>query len=237
MKVALLRVGIDSGAGGIQGPFFKDGSFEFIPIPDKNGVDLRTYGNTPGRHGKNLIDYFPARRQARMRNQSMHLDPEFTTFTYGDPTPPKRGLRRLEPGDFLVFYCGLEGWNFPSKPALYFTGFFEVEVAGLASDFSTFKLRSLFGENFHVRHPSVFARQQEELVLVRGRPTSRLFTKAHCFSALSKNCAGQPIKVISRQMQKIFGGFEGRISFQRSPTRWVDQKFVPPAVEYVTALD
>lgn len=236
MKVALLRVGIDSGSGGIQGPLFRDGSFELIPIPDKKGVDSRTYGNTVGRHRRHLIEYFPSRRQDRMRHQSMHLDPEFKTFTYGDPTPPKRGLRRLEPGDFLVFYCGLEGWDFSSQPALYLIGYFEVEIAGLARDFSTSKLRSLLGENFHVRHPAVFAKQHEELVLVRGRPTSRLFMKAHRFSSMSKNRAGQPMEVISREMQRIFGGFDGRVSFQRSPTRWVDQKFVPPAVEYVTAL-
>ena len=236
MKIALLRVGIDSGSGGIQGPLFKDGSFEFIPIPDKKGVDPRKYGNTLGRRGGYFIDYFPAGRQARMRDQSMHVDPEFTTFTYGDPTQPKRGLRRLEPGDFLMFYCGLEGWDFQSKPALYLIGYFEVEVAGLARDFSASKRSVLFGENFHVRHPSVFARQQEELVLVRGRSTSRLFTKAHRFSAMSNNSAGKPMKVISREMQKTFGGFDGKISFQRSPTRWVAQKFVLSAVEHVTAL-
>ena len=97
MKMAVLRVGIDSGAGGMQGPLFQDGSFELLPIPDKKGVDPRTYGNTPGRQGRYLVDYFPLRRRDKMRNQSVHLDPEFTTFTYGDPTSPKRGLRRLDP--------------------------------------------------------------------------------------------------------------------------------------------
>ena len=53
--------------------------------------------------------------------------PEFELFTYGDSHPPKAGLRRLQPGDLLVFYCGLEGCGFASKPALYLMGFFEVE--------------------------------------------------------------------------------------------------------------
>ena len=34
MQVVLLRVGIDTGSGGIHGPLFADGSFEYIPIPD-----------------------------------------------------------------------------------------------------------------------------------------------------------------------------------------------------------
>ena len=32
---AHLRVGVDAGCGGIQGPLFEDGSFEFICIPKK----------------------------------------------------------------------------------------------------------------------------------------------------------------------------------------------------------
>jgi hypothetical protein len=122
MKIAMLRVGIDTGSGGIHGPLFRDGSFEFVPIPDRSEVDPRTYGNTVGRKGKNLIEYFPTRMQDKMRDQSIHVDPEFETFTYGDPTSPKAGLRRLEEGDMLIFYCGLQGWNFHSEPALYLVG-------------------------------------------------------------------------------------------------------------------
>src|SRR5437868_5489971 len=110
MKMALLRVGIDSGSGGIQGPLFADGSFEFVPIPDNSGYGLRTYGNTQGTKGKPLVMYFPQKRQAAMHGQAMHVDPEFETFTYGDPTPPKAGLRDLATGDILVFYAGLQGW-------------------------------------------------------------------------------------------------------------------------------
>ena len=42
MQVVLLRVGINTGCGGINGALFKDGSFEYIPIPDGGGVDDRT---------------------------------------------------------------------------------------------------------------------------------------------------------------------------------------------------
>ncbi len=103
----MLRVGIDTGSGGAHGPLFEDRSFEFVPIPDSSGVDPYTYGNTVGRKGRKLVDYLPERLQARMRNQSIHSDPEFATFTYGDPTTPKAGLRRLDEGDMRIFYCGL----------------------------------------------------------------------------------------------------------------------------------
>ena len=52
-----------------------------------------------------------------------HVDPEY-------PTPPKKGLRHLTEGDLLIFYAGLQGFEFESPPALYIIGYF----AGSAFD-------------------------------------------------------------------------------------------------------
>jgi hypothetical protein len=237
MKVAMLRVGIDTGSGGIHGPLFADGSFEYVPIPDGFGVDRRTFGNTMGRHGNYLIDYFPRSRRARVMNQSIHFDPEFETFTYGDPTRPKSGLRHLEPGDMLIFYCGLRGWDFKSEPALYLMGYFEVSAAGKASNFGSDDLQNLFGENFHVRHPNIYAEQKNDLVLVKGSSSSRLLNKAVLMSSVGRDRSGRPLKVLSPEMRKIFGSFDGKISFQRSPTRWVALTFVSRAVDFMRSLD
>jgi len=119
----------------MHGPLFRDGSFDYIPIPDGLGVDERAYGNTPSRKGRKLIDYFPESRRASMSDCSVHFDPEFESLTYGDPTPPKAGLRHLQKGDMLIFYCGLQGWDFKSDPALYLMGYFEVIAAGKPDDF------------------------------------------------------------------------------------------------------
>src|ERR1700730_5208191 len=112
MQVVLLRVGIDTGSGGIHGPLYKDGTFEFVPISDKSnrfGVNLETYGNTRGAiHRELLVDYFPVRRRNNAQGICIHDDPEFETFTYGDPTIPKAGLRKLNKGDLLVFNAGLQ---------------------------------------------------------------------------------------------------------------------------------
>src|SRR6266567_3607710 len=89
MNVVLLRVGIDTGCGGIHSPLFRDGTFEFVPIPDSRGLDERTYGNSKGRLGRTFVEYFSKRNQVHASLQSMHVDPEFESFTYGDPTPPK----------------------------------------------------------------------------------------------------------------------------------------------------
>ena len=237
MKVAMLRIGIDSGSGGIQGPLFQDGTFEYIPIPDGFGKDERTYGNSTGRHGKRLVEYFPETRQAKITNQAIHFDPEFMTFTYGDPTPPKAGLRHLGQGDMLIFYCGLEGWNFKSWPALYLMGYFDILTAGRAGDYSENEIETLFGENYHVKHRDIYDRQKRDLILVKGSSKSRLLNKAVCISQIGHDRLGRPLKVLSVEMQKIFGDFDGRISFQRSPTRWVNSSHVSQAVKFMASLE
>ena len=178
LRIALLRVGIDSGSGGMDSPIFADGTFEFIPIPDTAGLDERTYGNQIAHStGKPLSSFFPPPRQAAMRNQSIHVDPEFTTFTYGDPTSPKARLRHLAAGDLLVFYAGLRGFGCDIGSGLYLIGYFEVEFAGLARDLTKQQIRACSG-NFHVRHKSIFLAQRDRLVLVKGSADSRLLTKA-----------------------------------------------------------
>jgi len=237
MKVAMVRIGIDTGSGGIHGPLFQDGTFEYIPIPDGFGKDEHTYGNTTGKYGKKLVDYFPQARKTKMESQAIHFDPEFVTFTYGDPTPPKAGLRHLQQSDILIFYCGLEGWDVKSSPALYLMGYFEVLVAGRASSFSAKELKNLFGENYHVKHHDIYERQERELILVKGSSQSCLLNKAVCISSIGQDRLGRPLKVLSVEMQKIFGDFDGKISIQRSPTRWVKLAYVTLAAEFMRSLE
>lgn len=240
MQVVLLRVGIDTGTGGIHSPLFKNGTFEYVPIQDKfgdSGVSDQTYGTTEGsRYSRKLLDYFPERLRERRRNTPIHYDPEFETFTYGDPTRPKAGLRNLSKGDLLVFYAGLRGWDFRCDPALYIIGYFEIEKAGLATKFSRTELRKDFGKNFHVRHKAVFEDQKDRLVLVKGSERSRLLRRARRISVLGADKSGRPIHVLSSETQKIFGDFDGHISIHRSPPRWVQPKFVARAAEFIYSL-
>ncbi len=242
MKAVLLRVGIDSGCGGIQSPLFADGSFEFVCIPDNKRVSVHKYGTLVGKNGRPHSDYFPVRKQELATEQHIHLDPEFETFTYGDPTTPKRSLQKLERGDYLIFYCGLQewdeetGWRDSISPALYIVGYFVVEMAGLATEFTKTTLKREFGKNFHVRYPSVFEKQREELVLVRGGAGSRLLEKAHQISSVGKDRSEKPLKVLSPEMQKVFGTFGGKVSIQRSPPRWIEPAFVENAIKFVTSL-
>jgi hypothetical protein len=239
MQVVLLRVGIDTGSGGIHGPLFVDGSFEYIPIPDcfgVTGVDERTYGNIRGKTGRRLVDYFPESRRDKIFNQSVHFDPEFETFTYGDPTPPKARLRQLSEGSLLVFYAGLKGWDFGCPPALYIIGIFEVARAGLATSFSQAELAGMFKNNFHVMHGEVFEGQKDRLVLVKGNANSRLLKRAVKISTVGTDKNGSPLHRLAPEMQAVFGGFAGNTSIQRSPPRWVAPEFTERAVQFISAL-
>ena len=238
MKVALLRVGIDTGCGGMHGPLFKDGSLDYVPIPDEPFRGAPTYGTAVGSKGRPLVEYFPESRRRNMQSRTIHWDPEFKTFTYGDPTPPKAGLRRLKPGDLLVFFCGLQGWDFHCDPALYLLGYFEVAVAGRASEFEWPEVRRLFSENAHViRAGSRRTFLKEDPVLVKGLSTSRMFKKAVRISAVGRDRTGRPINVLSPEMQKVFGTFNGRICIQRSPTRWVVDEYVLRSAQFVRSLE
>ena len=138
------------------------------------------------------------------------------------------GLRQtddgLEHGDYLIFYAGLQNWDESTgwvngePPGLYIIGYFLVEMAGMATDFSRETLKREFGDNFHVRYPSVFKLQKDQLVLIKGGLGSRLLQKAHKISTMGEDRAGKPLKVLSPEMQKIFGDFGGHISIQTEST-------------------
>ena len=188
------------------------------------------------RTGQRLVSYFPESVRTKMDGQAIHFDPEFETFTYGDPTRLKSSLRRLDEGDLLVFYAGLEGWDFHCEPALYIVGYFQIAKAGLAESFSLPEMTELFGNNFHVRHRAVFEDQRDRLVLVKGAAGSRLLRKARCISSVGQNRSGGLLHRLSPEMQEVFGDFGGHTSIQRSPPRWVIPEFAERAADYVRTL-
>lgn len=93
----------------------------------------------------------------------------------------------------------------------------QVSAAGRAADFAQSEVDHLFEDNSHVRHRSVYRDQTDRLVLVKGSPSSRLLDNAVLISTVGQDKAGRPLKVLSPEMQAIFAGLGGEISFQRSP--------------------
>lgn len=115
----------------------------------------------------------------------------------------------------------------------YIIGYLEVTKAGLATDFSSAELEEDFDRNYH---RSVLKRQKPRLVLVKGGRRSPSSKKAVLISARGKDTKGRPLKILSPEMRKIFGDFDGHVSTQRSPPRWVKTGFVLRAAEFVRSL-
>lgn len=177
MKALLLRVGIDKGVGGSLGPIFDDGFFEYIPIPERCATsENKTYAHLHGRNYRSLADFIPI----KLHNSIPHIDPEFETFTYGDPTPKKsRQLARLLRGDLLVFYAGLEPKNgIDNIPRLFIIGYFTVRQVYNFNEIPTSKHTSTYrkvNNNAHAKRTY----SDKGLVIVEGESrNSKLLSKA-----------------------------------------------------------
>lgn len=214
----LLRVGIDKGTDGTLAPIFEDGSFEYIPISegDPQSKEDRTYRNTIGRSGKPLSTYLPK----RIENRTMHFDPEFESFTYGDPTSKRTSLLKLEKDDLLVFYAGLTPFrNRKYKEALYIIGYFTIENV---IDFNQLtekeieKCYQFYPNNAHLKR----SYDTKDLVMVVGcKDKSKLLDRAILISQTKYSKNRRPYQVLSGKMEKLLG-ISG--SIQRSiPPRFI----------------
>lgn len=216
MKALLLRVGIDKGCGGTLGPIFDDGSFEFVPIPESvappNAV---TYNDRIGRMGKRLSTYVPP----RMKNAPMHEDPEFLTYTYGDPTTKRYFLLKLAVGDLLVFYAGLQPFATDRyQEALYIIGYFPIKRV---IDFNSLSKAERDGYCHQYSNNAHLKRQNalDNLVIVEGNKHSRILQKALLISEKRPDKRGRMTHALSSEMEDLLGisGF-----IQRSiPPRFV----------------
>lgn len=214
----LLRVGIDTGTDGALAPIFDDGSFEYIPLSeqDKGTNEIRTYQNTIGRSGVSLSSYLPE----KIHDRRIHFDPEFETFTYGDPTVKRKYLVKLFKDDLLVFYAGLKPYRTDKYDnALYIIGYFTVDRI---FDFNTLcddkidETELNCKNNAHIKRCQSYA----DLVIVTGIPDkSKLLEKAIRISNIASGRNGVIYHAVSSETESLLG-ISG--SIQRSiPPRFI----------------
>ena len=167
---------MDLGFGGL-GPLFPDGRFEYVPVPEnpKKTSSRSLYFYEISARSGGTLDLFAPRKH---RAAPAHYDPEFDTFTYGDPAKNKRSqLLRLARNDMLVFYAGLRSPAQRRGSLLFVIGYFTVEKV---HDVTTLQpwpppvLKHLWG-NAHFRRRDPDA----GLAVVEGsRKSSRLLERA-----------------------------------------------------------
>jgi hypothetical protein len=228
MKGVLLRVGIDRGAGGCIAPIFEDNSFEFIPIPESLATsEERLYINMVGRNGKKIVDFVPK----KIKYSHPHYDPEFETFTYGDPTKIKRNqLSKLSPGDLLIFYAGLKRKGKNDKSQVFVIGYFDVEEVYDFKKIPTSDYDSVFKMMPNNAHSKIYFAltklnvefSDKDLVIVRGKSkSSKLLTKALPL--------GDENNVILRKLA-IFG-YKG--SLQRAVGHWIEEEYIHEVIKWL----
>lgn len=191
MKGLLLRVGIDKGTGGCLAPIFPDRSFEYIPIPETCATsETNVYKNMMGERGRPLTDF--VKKETYLYSHP-HSDPEFETYTYGDPAPKKRKrLSELARGDMLIFYAGLkpEGGkpkDWASESRLFVIGYFTIEKVYNFKEISRAQWEETFNKVPNNAHSKIYNRLKaldveygdDNLIIVKGcREGSRLSPKA-----------------------------------------------------------
>jgi hypothetical protein len=113
MKGFLLHTAADTTNLGVVGPIFSDGSFEFIPIDNVYGIKTRSYKDFAARnnqYGRTLADFIPS----YLSNRSVHFDPDFENYTYGQPVaeyPRSKVLEKIEEGDVVFFISSLAPYD------------------------------------------------------------------------------------------------------------------------------
>lgn len=180
MRAVAINVGANTNEPGFRGPIYRDGSFEYVPIPESEPTrePVPTYGD--------LDLATPVPEDAR--DTPVHLDPEFPgyptceRYTYGDEHGVKAGpLSDLDGGDYLFFYATLDApanppeWQAPDWGA-YLVGQFRVALVVTGDEYRALgpDERAPFANNAHVKRETFDAR-----VLVLGDPDgSELYDRA-----------------------------------------------------------
>jgi hypothetical protein len=198
MKALLLRVGIDKGYGALS-PVFADNSYRYIPIyykdkKERESKEKRSYRDI------HLDGYLPS----SLHDKKIHLDPEFETFTYGDPGWIKRGsLLKLCRGDLLVFYLGGKYLEGDAEEGCFVVGYFVVETVmdwNALSRFQREEVKKVFANNAHI----ISSKSKNNLVLVKGSKESKAL--AHCIPITVRNKkASNPPYFTSPGIQRLLG--------------------------------
>ncbi|WP_363463656.1 hypothetical protein [Halogeometricum borinquense] len=190
-RALAINVAANTNLPGVRGPVYPDGTFAYVPIPERKptrpDATVPTYAD---------IDP-PVEIPADARDVPVHLDPEFAgyplcdRYTYGDEHGVKAGpLSDLDAGDWLFFYATLDlheatgngdtvdaddGTSYLAPDwGTYLIGGFEVDIAVTGSEYESLPAseRARFATNAHVKRESFDA-----AVLVAGTDRSRLFDR------------------------------------------------------------
>lgn len=230
MNVGILRVGIDNGNAGRLGPVFEDGSFEYIPIPEsEETTETRSYSDIEARNGGNFAQFLPS----GYSDETPHYDPEFEGYTYGDPTSKRSQLKRLNGGDLLIFYAGLQPKSFDDHPRLFIVGYFTIKRVLDLDELSPSERETKFQElstNAHIKRTELSKHSELEdknhyPVIVEGYPNrSRLLDRAIPLSDVWATGVNEQYHMLSGVSTQT--GYSQNKDLNRASIRWLPEENV-----------
>ena len=178
MRILLANVGANSSHRQLFSPIFKDGTFEFLPIPESDSSldesnhsvryrDMRSYYHPD----QDLLRYVPQHRW----NNICHNDPDFDSLTYGDNGTNGRSsaLTQMKRGDALLFLARLDlciNGERTRRSGFYLIGGLVVHHAGFITVNSPERHR--FSNNTHM------FRGDAQFFGIAGSDRSRRFERA-----------------------------------------------------------
>lgn len=179
MNGIAINIGANTNLPGFRGPVWPDGTFEYIPIPERESTSERvpTYGD--------LAPHLDTAIPEDLHSTPVHLDPEFAEYplcdryTYGDDHGVKAGpLSSLSAGDYVFFYAtlsvdGSSDW-LPPEWGAFLIGQFRLDADPITGDeYDSLGVceQERYATNAHTKRDPVDAR-----VFLRGDPDgSRLY--------------------------------------------------------------
>jgi len=205
MKGLLVRVAIDSTAGNWNGPIDPDsGHFVYVAIPE----DKRSFRKGYNRSYDIVVPSLSRMEvdlPLHLRNNFMHLDPDFKNLTYGDCHPRSLPIKELKHGDFLVFYAGLRSIKKPRILRYAIIGFYLINEVISADSIP----EERWDENAHTRRHPI----QKDDIIVRAQKGSSGRLKCCIEIGEYRNRAYR----VKRELLKEWGGLSASDGYiQRS---------------------
>lgn len=178
--IVLSGVAADSTNADPVPRLYDDGGFDYVPIPEAardETTEEKTYADvemSDGTAADYLSRIYPGGGDEAVEGDALasfplHHDPNFEALTYGERRPAYvERLRRLDKGDGVVFYTGLDDGEAMHR---YAVGYFVVDEVVYFDAFDDDKARRRIREhpeNAHTKRFEATGRVDDNLVIVEG---------------------------------------------------------------------
>ncbi|WP_254863666.1 hypothetical protein [Halovivax gelatinilyticus] len=198
MSVVCCGIGADTTNLGALGPLYDDGTFAYVPIPEKTErtserETLGSWSLPDGRSAADLATRIRPRPVAdpefvvtgeTLETWPLHHDPNFRSLTYGEHRTSGYATRlgALEPGDVVGFYAGLRRPG-GERAHRYLIGYMTVETVDVvtpdADPVECARILDRHPDNAHTKRAREgrLYRDEKAVVLIDGREPGGLFCR------------------------------------------------------------